>query len=219
MGDAAVRRDTIAARRAAGAADDRARRRQQIVEAAVRAIEAHGTGTALGAVADQAGLPRPHVYRHFTGKDDLDQEVAQHAARMLSAWIRPSLTARGTPRVVIHGIIDRVLHWAVEHPNLYRFRARLGAPAAVGELGDALAAYVRAAGYEARPPAYVVAGIIGLVDGGILWWLDHREETAPDGLTEWLAEQVWLVLADMLRRVGHPFDPSAELAPVADPTS
>jgi AcrR family transcriptional regulator len=216
MSDAAVRRDTIAARRAAGAADDRARRRQQIVEAAVRAIEAHGAEAGLGAVADQAGLPRPHVYRHFTGKDDLDQEVARHAARLLSAWIRPSLTARGTPPVVIGGIIGRVLAWAVEHPNLYRFRARLGTPAAVGELGDAIAGYLRAAGYEARPSAHLVAGIIGLVDGGIIWWLDHRAETGVDALAEWLAAQVLLVLADMLRRAGSTLDPSAELAPVAD---
>src|SRR5690242_19416140 len=143
MRDAGVKRDTIAARRTAGAAGDRERRRHRIVEAAVRAIEEHGADAALGAIADQAGLPRPHVYRNFTGKDDLDQAVARHAASLLSAWIRPSLTARGTPPQVIRGVVGRVLDWAVGHPNLYRFRARLGAPAAVGELGDALAAYLR----------------------------------------------------------------------------
>jgi AcrR family transcriptional regulator len=213
MSETAARSDTIAARRAAGAADDRARRRERIVEAATRAIEEHGSETGLAAIADQAGLPRPHVYRHFTSKDDLDQEVARHAARLLSAWIRPSLTARGTAPEVVHGIIGQVLGWAVDHPNLYRFRARLGTHAAVGELGDAVAAYLRATGYDARPPAYVVAGIIGMVDGGVLWWLDHRTETTLDALTEWLAAQVLLTLGDMLRRAGHPFDPSASLEP------
>jgi AcrR family transcriptional regulator len=219
MSDAGVRRDTIAARRAAVAPDDRAQRRQRIVEAAVRAIEEHGTGAGLGVVADQAGLPRPHVYRHFTGKDDLDQEVGRYAARLLSAWIRPSLSARGTPPEVIRGIVGQVLRWAVDHPNLYRFRARLASSAAVGELAGAVAAYLRAAGHDARPPAHVIAGIIGLVDGGIIWWLDHREDpdsSGPDlaGLTDWLAAQVWLVLADMVRRIGWPIDPAAELAPV-----
>ena len=213
MREPAVKRDTIAARRAGGAADDRAQRRQRIVEAAVRAIEEHGTDAGLAAIADRAGLPRPHVYRHFTGKDDLDQEVARHAARLLSTWIRPSLTARGTPPEVIGGIVGQVVRWAVRHPNLYRFRAALSAPAAVGELGDAIAGYLRAAGYDARPPAHVVAGVIGLVDGGIVWWLDHRDEIGPDDLTRWLAAQVWRVLGDMLERLGRPLDPAAELAP------
>ncbi len=202
MRETAVRRDTIAARRAAGAEADRARRRQRIVEAAVRAIEQHGADAGLGVVADQAGVPRPHVYRQFTGKDDLDSEVARHAAGLLSDWIRPSLTAHGTPPEVIRGIVGRVLRWAVEHPNLYRFRARHGSPAAVAELGDAVAAQLSAAGHDVRPPAHVVAGLIGLVDGGIIWWLDHRGETGPDALADWLAAQVWLVLGDLLRRMG-----------------
>jgi AcrR family transcriptional regulator len=213
MRESAVRRDTIAARRAAGAANDRAERRKRIVEAAVRAIEEHGADAGLAAVAGQAGVPRPHVYRHFTGKDDLDAEVARHAAGLLSDWIRPSLSAPGTPPEVIGGIIARVLRWAVEHPNLYRFRARHGSPAAVGELGDAVAAYLRAAGFDARLPAHAVAGVIGLVDGGIIWWLNHRDEAALDALGAGLSTQVWLVLADALGRSGHRLDPATELHP------
>ncbi|WP_181445187.1 TetR/AcrR family transcriptional regulator [Micromonospora endophytica] len=196
MSDAGVRRDTIAARRAAGAPDERARRRQLIVEAAVRVIEESGTEAGLGAVADRAGLPRPHVYRHFTSKDDLDQAVARHAARLLSAYIRPSLSAAGTPPEVIHGIIGRVLSWAVEHPNLYRFRARLRTAQAVPELAEAAVANLRAAGYRAQLPAYVVASVIGLVDAGIIWWFDHQEEVGVHQLNDWLAAQVWRVVAE-----------------------
>ncbi|WP_341716308.1 TetR family transcriptional regulator [Micromonospora sp. FIMYZ51] len=197
MGDAAVKRDTIAARRAAGIPQERARRRQLIVEAAIRVVEEHGTIAGLGAVADRAGLPRPHVYRHFASKDDLDQAVARHAARLLSAWIRPSLSAPGAPPQVVHGVIDRVLSWAVEHPNLYRFRARLRTAQAVPELTEAAIATLRAAGYQARLPAYVVASIVGLVDAGIIWWFDHQDEVGRSRLTDWLAAQVWRVVAEM----------------------
>jgi AcrR family transcriptional regulator len=213
MTETAVRRDTIAARRAGGS-----RKREQIVEAAVRAIEALGTDAGLGAVADQAGVPRPHVYRHFTGKGDLDQEVARYAARMLSEWIRPALTARGTPPSVIHHLVGRVVGWAADHPNLYRFRARPGSPAVVDQFTGALAAYLRASGYDARPPAVVVAGLVGMVDTAVVWWLDHPAETGAEALTEWLASQVWLVLSDMLRRVGHPVDPAADLTPIVSGT-
>ncbi|WP_158603467.1 TetR/AcrR family transcriptional regulator [Micromonospora radicis] len=204
----AVRRDTIAARRAAAATEERARRRQLIVEAAARVIEEYGTDTGLNVVADRAGLPRPHVYRHFTGKEDLDQAVARHAARLLSAWIRPSLSAPGTPPEVVYAIIGRVLSWAVAHPNLYRFRARLGTAQAVPELADAAVVNLRAAGYDAQLPAYVVAGVVGMVDAGIIWWFDHRDETGLDQLNDWLAAQVWRVVAEAL---GQP--PAATPAP------
>ncbi|MEV6597018.1 TetR/AcrR family transcriptional regulator [Actinoplanes sp. NPDC051346] len=216
MGEAGAKRDTIAARREARAGDARARRRQEIVDAAVLAIEELGCDAGLGAVADRAGLPRPHVYRHFTGKDDLDQEVASYASRLLSAWIRPSLTARGTPPEVIRGVIGRVLRWAVDHPNLYRFRVRLQPARAVPELTDAAVAYLRAAGYDLRPPDHVVASVIGMVDAGVIWWFDHRDDLDIESLNEWLAAQVWLVLADMLERIGRPLDPYAELAPALD---
>ncbi|WP_331461393.1 TetR/AcrR family transcriptional regulator [Micromonospora tarapacensis] len=167
------------------------------MEAAARAIEEHGTDTGLGTVADRAGLPRPHVYRHFTSRDDLDQAVARHAARLLSAWIRPSLSAPGAPPEVVHGVIGQVLSWAVDHPNLYRFRARLGSTQAVPELTEAAEANLRAAGYEAHLPAYVVASVVGMVDAGIVWWFDHQDEVGLDQLNDWLAAQVWRVVAEV----------------------
>ncbi|WBB51987.1 TetR/AcrR family transcriptional regulator [Verrucosispora sp. WMMD573] len=200
MSNAAVKRDTIAARRAGGIPQERARRRQAIVEAAVRVIEEHGTDTGLGTVADRAGLPRPHVYRHFASKGDLDQSVARHAARLVSAWIRPSLSAPGTPPEVVHGIVGRVLSWAVAHPNLYRFRARLGTAYAVPEITEAAVANLRAAGYSAHLPAYVVASVVGMVDAGIIWWFDHRDEVGPEQLNDWLAAQVWRVVAEAAQR-------------------
>ncbi|MFI5494661.1 TetR/AcrR family transcriptional regulator [Actinoplanes sp. NPDC051859] len=216
MTEAATRSDTIAGRRNARDSDARERRRREIVDAAVLAIEELGSDAGLGAVADRAGLPRPHVYRHFTGKDDLDKEVGRQAGRLLSAWIRPTLTARGTPPDLVRGVIGRVLHWAVDHPHLYRFRARLGPSQAVPEFTEAAVAYLRAAGYDAQPPAHVVASVIGLVDAGVIWWLDHPDDEGLESLGEWLAAQVWLVLGNMLDRIGRPLDPDAELAPAPD---
>jgi AcrR family transcriptional regulator len=208
MSEAAVRRDTVASRRAGGT-----NQRDRIVEAAVRVIEEHGGDAGLGLIADQAGLPRPHVYRHFTGKDDLDRAVARHAAKTLGAWIRPSLSASGTPPEVITGIVARVLQWAVEHPNLYRFRVRLGPGEAVPQLTRAVAAYLRAAGYDAQPPEHVIAGVIGLVDAGVLWWYEHRDAIDQDSLSASLSAQVWLLLAEMVQRL----DPDAPLTPSYPP--
>ncbi|GAA0470856.1 hypothetical protein Ade02nite_34090 [Paractinoplanes deccanensis] len=200
MSSAAVRRDTIAARRAGGS-----NHRDRIVAAAVRAIEEHGGDAGLAVIADLAGLPRPHVYRHFTGKDELDRAVARHAAKTLGAWIRPSLTVRGTPPQVIEGLITRVLQWAAEHPNLYRFRVRLGPGEAVPQLTGALAAYLGNDG----PPEHVVAGVIGMVDASVLWWFEHRDQIDQRALSASLSAQVWLLLSAALTTL----DPAAALTP------
>ncbi|XVU29719.1 TetR/AcrR family transcriptional regulator [Actinoplanes sp. CA-054009] len=199
MSSAAVRKDTVAARRAGGV-----NHRERIVAAAVRAIEEHGSDPGLAVIADLAGLPRPHVYRHFTGKDELDQAVARQAAKMLGAWIRPSLTVRGTPPEVIDGLVARVLQWAAVHPRLYRFRVRLSPGEAVPQLTRALAAYV-----QTGPPEHVVAGVIGLVDSSVLWWFDHRDEIDQETLSASLSAQVWLLLAAALTTL----DPTAPLTP------
>ena len=121
-------------------------------------------------------VPNQGYRRHFTGRDDLDQAVARHAARLLSEWIRPALSAAGTPPEVVHGVIGRVLSWAMAHPNLYRFRARLGTAQAVPEITDTAVANLRAAGYRAHLPAYVVASVVGMVDAGLIWWSGRRPD-------------------------------------------
>jgi AcrR family transcriptional regulator len=213
MAETARQSDTVAARRAGGPVGQREQRRQRIIEAAAVAIDRYGTGAALGVVADQAGVPRPHVYRHFERRDDLDLEVARHAARQLSAWIRPALSARGTPPAIIRGIISKVLAWAMQHPNLYRFRARLGPSAAVPEFMNATAAYMHANGHGAVPPAQAVASIIGMVDASVLWWLDNTTQLDADQLIERLAAQVWLVLTDVMTGLGRPVSADDEWTP------
>jgi AcrR family transcriptional regulator len=216
MTQTARQSDTVAARRAGGPPGQREQRRQRIIEAAARAIDQHGAGAALGVVADQAGVPRPHVYRHFESKDDLDLHVARYAARQLRAWIRPALSARGTPPAIIRGIISKVLGWAIQHPNLYRFRARLGPSAAVPEFMNAGAAYMRTNGHDAAPPAQAVASIIGMVDASVLWWLDNNTELDADQLMERLAAQVWLVLTDVMTGLGRPVPADDEWTPPED---
>ncbi|GIL27721.1 TetR/AcrR family transcriptional regulator [Actinocatenispora comari] len=194
------RSDTVAARRASRAAQEQHdSRRQAIVEAAAAAIEQHGNDAALGVIAEQAGVPRPHVYRYFESKDELDLEVARHATRRLRATIRPALYARGAPRGIIRGIITVVLDWAARHPNLYRFRVRLGPSAAIPEFLDAVGAFLRDNGRSGTLPAQAVAAIIGLIDASVLWWLDHPRELTAADLTDRLGAQVWLVFSAAMR--------------------
>ncbi|HYZ35429.1 MAG TPA: TetR/AcrR family transcriptional regulator [Pseudonocardiaceae bacterium] len=205
--------DRLSARRAGAASGSPADRRLRILEAAARTIEQHGPDAAIGLVAEAAGLARPHLYRHFASNDDLDREVARYATRQLAAWIRPALTAPGTPLEILRGIIGRTVAWAADHPNLYRFRVRLRQAPVVTELSDAAFAYLRAAGYTAQLPAQVVASVVGMVDASTLWWLDHRDQLDSEALTGQVVGQVWLVLSDAMQRLGRPMDANTRLVP------
>ena len=118
--------------------------------------------------------------------------------------------------MIIEGVIAAAVGWAEEHPNLYRFmaarqqtkathRARLGRTRFLGEVVAAASAYLRTPDVEVDLPDGVMAGLMGMVDAGIIWWLDHHDESQPEVVTR-VAHQVWLVLRDVAQNVGLAID-------------
>jgi AcrR family transcriptional regulator len=213
--------DSSAARRATKHSDHRAERRRAIIDAAAATIEEFGEPLRTDSVATRAGVPRPHVYRHFDSKDELADEVARQAARSLISQIRPALSGSGTPPAIIGGVIAEAVAWADGHPNLYRFmaarqhtevfgRAPRGRHPLLAELSGALNAYLRTQA-EATAPDGVLAGLIGMVDASIIWWLDHRDEDAAQ-VTSRVAGQVWLIMKDAAATMGIPITDDTWLA-------
>lgn len=203
--------DTSRARRASRLAEHRSPRRDQIIRAAAQAIEEFGPDAGTGQVAEIAGVARPHVYRHFSSRDELMLEVARYAAGDLKASARPSLRRSGTPLEVIRGLTDASVAWAAEHPGLYRFiterkqtrdlhREHVGRSHFLGEIVEAADQLLGAAGLTS-PPDGVVAGLMGMGDASIIWWLDHRDEPR-EVLVDRVARQAWLILREMLRDLG-----------------
>jgi AcrR family transcriptional regulator len=201
--------DTSASRRATRHADHRASRRAAIVKAAAAAIEELGEAAGPADFAARAGVPRPHVYRHFGSTDDLTDEVARYAANALAERVRPSLSRSGTPPLVVRGIVAEAVAWADENPNLYRFMAarqqswslnrdRFGRHSILAEISRATTVYQRERAGNQVPDG-VLAGLVGMVDASITWWLDHRDEHS-DHVVDRLSRQVLLILADQARR-------------------
>src|SRR5882757_7385897 len=84
----------------------RRERRAAIIAAAITAIEEHGPDALTGQIADRAGVPRTHVYRHFDGKQALDLAVSRQAAREIGEVIRTGLATRGSALDVIRASIN-----------------------------------------------------------------------------------------------------------------
>ena len=94
--------------------------------AALQVVDERGADAGTGLIAERAGIPRPHVYRYFASRDDLDDEVARLAAHDLIQKVRPHLARRGTPAQVVEGLVHACATWADAHPHLYRFLAARG---------------------------------------------------------------------------------------------
>jgi AcrR family transcriptional regulator len=202
----------------------RRRRRAAIIDAAIAAIEEFGPDALTAQVAEKAGVPRTHVYRHFEGKHALDLAVSRHAARQVGESIRAGLAAPGSARTIIGGAIDQHLAWVEAHPNLYRFLARhayavatTGSPATddakaafATELSALLARYMSLFDLDTGPAERVIIGVVGMVDSTAAWWLEHPEVPRAE-LTAQLTAQVWLVIDYTARGLGLVLDPDERL--------
>lgn len=207
----------------------RRRRRLAIINAAVAAIEEHGPDALTAQIAERAGVPRTHVYRHFEGKHALDLAVARHVAAQIAEQVRSGLATQGSAYDVIHAAISQHLGWMEQHPNLYRFLAAhsyavgtTGTPALddakaafAHELTAVLAGYMRGFGLDTTPAERVIVGVVGMVDATAAWWLEHRDVSRSE-LTAALTDQVWLIIEHTARALGMELDRDTPLPPLQD---
>jgi len=205
----------------------RKERRAAIIAAAIEAIEEHGPDALTGQIAEKAGVPRTHVYRHFEGKSALDLAVARSAAGDIAATVRAGLAAGGSTLEILRAAIDRHLAWIEQHPNLYRFLAQHAyvvgqsgtrvsddAKAALAvELTDLLSQYMRRFGLDPSPVELLVVGAVGMVDNTAAWWLEHRVPPREE-LAAKLADGVWCLIDQALRPSGLDLDPKQPLPPL-----
>ena len=187
-------------------------RRALVVEAATAAIDELGASVGTAQIAERAGIPRPHVYRYVESREHLDALVARAAATQLLDHVRPAFATPGTGHEIVLGVIDSTVEWAAAHPNLYRFmaqrpqtpgehRMRFGRTRFLDTVAQAIAAYLRSTDLVIEVPEGVLAGLIGMADGTIVWWLDHQDEQ-QDAMVARLTRQIEAVVTDALRAVG-----------------
>jgi AcrR family transcriptional regulator len=190
-------------------------RRERILEAARAAIEEHGPGALTGQIARHAEIPRPHVYRVFASKDELDLALARSAYQEARAAIRARLELSETPLGVVRALIEAQVTWADRHENLYRFLVIRGYQHTA--LRDDFAAELAAVGgrylpgFAGDPDAAeeTFAALLGLVDASVLRWLGRRVGTRKQ-LIDRLTAQAWQILDHHLREFGSQIDPTVQ---------
>jgi AcrR family transcriptional regulator len=164
-------------------------RRRSLLEAADRVVRRSGPEASMAAIAAEAGISKPVVYRHFGDKGGLyralaDRHIEDLMGRLSAALRRPADRYERTRLVV-----DAYLGAIEEEPQIYRFllhRAPIEEPTLTGlvaeltrRVAEALSAgIVHELGLSeaARPTALAWAhGMVGAVQAAGDWWLQTRE--------------------------------------------
>ncbi|MEY9861757.1 AcrR family transcriptional regulator [Catenulispora sp. GAS73] len=179
------------------------RTREYLLDAAERVVLREGPSASMNAIAAEAGISKPILYRHFGDKAGLYVALADRHIETLLALLREALTRPATRRERTEAAIDAWLRLVEGNPALYRFLVHRG-QAEEPEVRDRVAMFQRrlgdalAIGIAAElglpedqwPRAQAWAhGIVGMVQAASDWWLDEQPFGRED-LTRHLADLI-----------------------------
>jgi AcrR family transcriptional regulator len=162
-------------------AASRAARREELLDAADRIVQRDGPAAAMSAIAAEAGITKPVLYRHFGDKGGLYAALADRYTERLLVDLRAALARGRTRQARVERAIDAYLTAIEQQPQVYRFLVHSdeAAPAQsqvrsftrrlAALLADGIAAETGAPALRAQVWAH---GIVGMVQAAGDWWLD-----------------------------------------------
>ncbi len=203
----------------------RAQRREEFVAAALRVLAAQGPELPMDAVASEAGVTKPVLYRYFADKAALVEALGEYSSALLQDRLLPAIGMDDAP--ALDRIRDGVAaYFSVidEHPNLYWLLARQAASGwgpegdpvhrnrefIAASLSAVFGAYLRAYGLDsgaAEPWGY---GLTGLVQSTGEWWMSRRSMSRAD-VVEYLTQLIWAAVAGILGQAGVVIKPDEPL--------
>ncbi|AIG76158.1 Hypothetical protein AJAP_16425 [Amycolatopsis japonica] len=209
--------------RAARWTGQRERRRREFVEAALRAIAEHGPRVSTARIADEAGVARPQLYKHFDDATDLQRAITVQATRLVATALRPLWELRGSAMELITVAVDAHTGWLSENGNLYRYLSlhSHGDRDAVTDVRTVIARqltrlfehYMTLLGMDTRDAEPAAFGVVGLVDSCTAQWLENPRDVPRTELAALLTRWTWRLLDDTLRAGGVELDPHITLPP------
>ncbi|BFV56910.1 TetR family transcriptional regulator [Kitasatospora sp. CMC57] len=192
-------------------------RREQLLNAADRVVQREGPGASMNAIAAEAGITKPILYRHFGDRTGLIRALTERHTSGLLAAVRAALNEPLERRDRVEHVLDVYLAGIESRPQVYRLltHPESGDPTGAGQ---ALAPALRQIAEEITravreqvdlgPDAPLLAetwgrSITGMVLAAGDWWLDQRP--CPRArMVQALADLLWGRLAAAAPRPGAP---------------
>ncbi|GHF30355.1 TetR family transcriptional regulator [Streptomyces mashuensis] len=200
------------------------RRRRELLEAADRVVLRDGPGASMNAIAAEAGITKPILYRHFGDKGGLYRALAERHTEALLEGLRSALDAPTGRRERVETTLGTYLAAIEARPQVYRFLmhpaeesageatdqgfdvGRHSAPL-LRRMGEELAQVVAERvdlGPEGEERARVWGhGIVGMMHAAGDWWLRERP-ISREALVRHLTDLLWGRLAACGDRQGGP---------------
>lgn len=199
------------------------RRRRELLEAADRVVLRDGPGASMNAIAAEAGITKPILYRHFGDKGGLYRALAKRHTDALLGALRAALDAPADRRARVEATLDTYLAAIEARPQVYRFLMHPSDDAApsseqgfdVGRhsapllrrLGEELATVIAERvdlGADSQAMARIWGhGIVGMMHAAGDWWLGERPCSRAQ-LVSSLADLLWGRLSAAGDRPGGP---------------
>ncbi|MCT4353692.1 TetR/AcrR family transcriptional regulator [Streptomyces sp. Je 1-79] len=197
-------------------------RRRELLEAADRVVLRDGPKASMNAIAAEAGITKPILYRHFGDKGGLYRALATRHTDALLAALRAALDAPADRRRRVEATLDTYLASIEAMPQVYRFLmhpadethqaeqgfdvGRHSAPV-LRRMGEELGQVI-AERIDLGPAGEAQAriwghGIVGMMHAAGDWWLGERPCSRSE-LVRAMADLLWGRLADAEDRVGAP---------------
>ncbi|QLY30574.1 TetR/AcrR family transcriptional regulator [Nocardia huaxiensis] len=197
--------------------------RAELIEATIRAIDAHGPELSIDDVVKTAGIPRPKLYRFFGDKVELLAAVSGQVQQLIVERVTPHFDPRASAREAIRTALAAYIDLVAERPNLFRFIVSshvvtaFGAARLIEEgrplsdtVADFLAEVLRMRGADGEHVEYVVDAMLGAIGLGVLRWLNDPVISTKE-LAEQLSAFAWGAFSATAQARGLTLDPDEPL--------
>lgn len=154
-----------------------------LLEAAERLIREQGPAVSLQAVAGEAGVTKPTLYREVGDKDALVNALAERLAVRMAEAVTRLVARAASPREGLRNLVAGYLDLAARERNLYLFvtagvtsddrvqQSLLLADGAAYQFAEPIAAYRAAHGADPAVATVWSYGLLGALHFVTLWWL------------------------------------------------
>jgi AcrR family transcriptional regulator len=189
--------------------EHRVTRRAELIDAAIAAVNRHGSDVGMDQIAAAAHTSKPVIYRYFADKEDLYRAVAERVIAQVVA-VLSRVPHDSDPQTLMRASIDAYLQLLEDNPQLFRFVTQHGrgeySAAVVDVLTAALGEQLRTIGLDPAGAQPWGAAVVGFIRSASLWWLDNPEAMTREQLREYLAALLWGGGAGLFQLAGRNVD-------------
>ena len=179
-----------------------ARRRRQLLGVALRVFAERGYHDAsMNDIAVAAGVTKPVLYQHFTSKRELFTELLADVGRDLQDTITKAVAAADGPRQMVELGFAGYFNYVSRHRDAFKlfYGGSLARDTEFAELvsqvertiAGLVAGLIEIEGLSPSQRQVLGHGIVGMIEGASIHWLNTNSDADPATLAQQLADLAW----------------------------